>query len=144
MPNSKIMRSKMTQDTSPQSASITDESSKDSNYQATVKHRRLQTLIKKTVDLAQKCNLHLNLLVFDQKLVKLTEYFTDTDVMLENAHKLVQESRDKTNSFRKRRDKFDRYLVLRSVNATERVKGKSKKTKVPSNDAKLTKTANES
>ena len=71
-----------------QSSSSTD-NSKEQNYQATVKHRRLQTLIKKTVDLAEKCNLSMSLLVFDQNLVKLTEYFTDEVVKLENASLLV-------------------------------------------------------
>ena len=75
-------------DSTGQSISTVDPS-KDHSYQATVKHRRLQTLIKKTVEMAQKCNLSMNLLVFDQNLVKLTEYFTDEAVMLENASKMV-------------------------------------------------------
>ena len=89
MPFSKVMRKETScGDSTGQSISTVDPS-KDQSYQATVKHRRLQTLIKKTVEMAQKCNLSMNLLVFDQNLVKLTEYFTDEAVMLENASKMV-------------------------------------------------------
>ena len=42
-----------------------------------MKYRRLQTLIRKTVDMSVKCGISLNLLVKDKKYNKLVEYYSD-------------------------------------------------------------------
>ena len=50
---------------------------KSRNEKATTKYRRLQTLIKKTVELSEQVGVSLNLLIADQKFNKVTEYHTD-------------------------------------------------------------------
>ena len=60
---------------------------KDSNEahnQAVAKYRRLQTLIKKVVELSEKCGIALNLLVEDRQLNKITEHHTDEQIKLDS------------------------------------------------------------
>ena len=52
---------------------------------ATVKYRRLQTMIKKTMEISMLCNVSLNLIVKHKRMTnKLTEYYTDDLVKIEN------------------------------------------------------------
>ena len=56
-------------------------------HKATIKYRRLQTLIKKTVEVSQLCGISLNLLVYDKKFNRITEYHTDDTVKIESIQK---------------------------------------------------------
>ena len=68
--------------------------------------------------------MSLNLLVFDKSQVKITEYFTDQDITLDVATSMIAQSKVESNSFKKRRHKSNRYLVVKSVNATEKLRNK--------------------
>jgi len=67
-----------------------DANSRLASNMATTKYRRLQTLIKKTMELSQKCGTSMNLLVKDSKYNKITEYHTDDESMkFENIMKQI-------------------------------------------------------
>lgn len=56
------------------------------------KYRRLQTLIKKTYQLAEKCDLSLNLLVEYKSLNKIVEHYTHDSVKLSNVSKSLTDA----------------------------------------------------
>jgi len=62
-------------------AAAVNASDRQSANLATTKYRRLKTLIKKTVEISQKCGISLNLLVKDNKFSKITEYHTNDSRM---------------------------------------------------------------
>ena len=58
--------------------------------------------------------------------MKITEYYTNEQIKVESAIRMINQSKQQSNSFKKRRYKFDRYLVFKSVNAAEKVQSKKK------------------
>ena len=68
----------------PQTTKIAGQQYARAATKATVKYRRLQTLIWKAFELSEKCGTSLSLIVKDKRQNKITEYHTDNDVKLEN------------------------------------------------------------
>lgn len=58
--------------------------SHEAHNQAVTKYRRLQTLLKKIVELSEKCGIALNLLVEDRQLNKITEHYTAEHTKLDS------------------------------------------------------------
>ena len=56
------------------------------NNQAMSKYRRLKTIIKKMVAASNICGQPMSLLVYDQKLNKITEYSSDDTIRLESVY----------------------------------------------------------
>ena len=56
---------------------------------AVQRYRRLKTIIGKTVEVAELCGLHLNLLVYDPHFHRLKEHYTDSGIKLEAIHLLA-------------------------------------------------------
>ena len=78
-----------------------------------IKFRRIKTLTKKMVSLAQTCNLQLNMFVFDPKFVKITEYYTDPRVKLETITQEIEKA--KTGP---KKTKKNKVLQVKSIDAT--------------------------
>ena len=67
-------------------------------HMATLKYRRLQTLIKKSVEVSRICNISLNLLIKDTKFNKITEYYTDERIKLQSLKKQMRDD-DESSSW---------------------------------------------
>lgn len=46
---------------------------------ATTKYRRLQTLMNKIIQMSEKCDVSVNLIVKDHRLNRITEYHTNDE-----------------------------------------------------------------
>lgn len=97
-------------------------------HMATLKYRRLQTLIKKSVEVSKLCNINLNLIIKDTKFNKITEYHTDDTVKLESIKQQLLDD-----------EKSPSWLALRiiSINSTDKFKFDSDVSECPQDaDAK--------
>ena len=83
---------------------------------AMTKFRRLKTLLRKIVDLSKTCKIDMNLFVYDTKLVKITEYYTNERLMLDKI--CLEIDKAKNGPKRTRRNKV---LTIKSVDAVKRL-----------------------
>ena len=65
--------------------------------------------------MSQKCDVPMSLLVFDRKMVKLTEYFTDGRLKLDSLSDEIQRVRQGP-----KRSRRNRVLLIKSVDANVR------------------------
>ena len=72
----------------------------DRNRKATVKFKRIKTLAKKGLQLADHSNVMVNILVFNVKSKRLIENFTDNQVSLESMISLKQVKSSKRNALK--------------------------------------------
>lgn len=81
-----------------------------------MKFRRLKTMVKKMVELADNCSVKVNVFVLDPKFVKITEYYSDEQVKLENISKQIDDAKKGPKPTRTRK-----VLQVRSINARDRL-----------------------
>ena len=82
---------------------------------ATIKYRRLHTLIKKTIEISKLCNVSLNLIVKQKRTPnKFTEHNTDDSVKIETLKQML--TSDEQNLPDSQR------IIVTSVNLKEKYK----------------------
>jgi len=55
------------------------------------KYRRVKTIINKALETADICELQINVLVYDPKLHRFKEIYTNSDMKLQALHLLAQD-----------------------------------------------------
>ena len=69
------------------------------------RYRRIKTIINKAVELADLCNLQVNVLIHDPKINRFKEHYTTPDIKLEALKQLARDQLYPSTS-RKRYQKF--------------------------------------
>ena len=70
---------------------------RESQNRAVTKYRRLRTLQNKVKELSAKCNLRMSLIIEDSQFNKVTEYYSDELIKVENIVKRMQ-AKDATDT----------------------------------------------
>ena len=68
-------------------------------HRANCKYKRIKTIIRNCMQVARKCNIKLNLVIFTERGRRLQETFTDSSVSLKNLRSAVLSYSDKKLPF---------------------------------------------